>query len=675
MGTLLPRIVALSAAAVAALGSVLIYLDDRIPGDPVAPAPIIALLAGAVAFAIAARRERRPDVAVDPGPTGAIPAGLEIPPASRRGLGTAVVLCAVTTTVYAVFGYNPLVLAGWLGAWVVASRALWSGRGTAAAHTRLVAGEIWFLAAVMAGLAVLVLPYLATLPYEFSTDEIYSSGTVRDFADGRVTDPLGLVRWWGLPALYFALAGAVGNVIGTSIEAIRALTAVTAIVTILPFYLWIRTLHGRNTATLATLLLAFAHAFIGWGRIALHQNSPVLVLTVAMALLSVGMRDRCPVKILWGGIALGLGFHTYPSGQIIVVIWTAALGAAVVLRSTSWKTVAPIAALSGLGFLLAVAPMLVNMVGSWTAFTARAQAVAMSNPAALELMGRHLGLTDAATIMRENLIRGLLSFNGAYPYVTYFNPGHGFIDPATGVLLWLGVAFALTRLRHFGLALAVVGFGAIYAVGFLTEGAPVHGRLLVALPFVAVLAAEALGVLGRAIAPGGDAASLRHRLAGAFILAFVILNLAIFRNYVHDQVRRARSDAVTAIGRSLGVGVEMTSPLGRFFGQEPRWQPGSLVLLITDEQYPVFRWADEEAWKTWMGFFSDESRVEILPDVSAFVDVPEAAFLNGFWNRAILYMRREVWERDQAALLAAYPDLRHEPLTSNRQLVTVFVSR
>jgi hypothetical protein len=672
---ILPRIVPLSAAAVAALGGVLIYVDDRAVGEAVAAAPIVALLAGVVAFAIAARREPIPDPAAGSGLPPRIPDGLKIPTSSRRGLRLASVVCVVTTTIYAVLGYNPLVLAGWLSALALASRALWPECRTPTPRNRLVPGEYWFLAATMLGFALLVLPYLSTLPYEFSTDEIYSTATVRDFVDGTEKDPLGLVAWWGLPALYFALTAIMGHIFGTSIEAVRMVTALTAIATIVPFYMWIRTLHGRNTATIATLMLALAHAFIGWGRIALHQNSPVLLLSIAMALLAIGMRDCCPLKILWGGVTLGLAFHSYPSGQIIVFIWVVALGATVVLRSVSWKTVAPIAVLSGLGFLLAVAPMIVNMVGSWEAFAARAQAVAISNPAAIDLMGQHLGLTDHTMILRENTVRSLLSFNGAYPYVTYFNPGHGFVDPATGVLLWLGVAFALTRLRNFGLLLSVVGFGAVYAVGFLTEGAPVHGRLLVALPFVTVLAAEALGSLGRAIAPGGGARLLRRRLAGAFIFAFAILNLAIFQNYVHNQVSRARSDAATAIGRTLGVGVEMTNPLGRFFGQEATWPPGTLAVLITNDDYPVFRWADEVEWRMWMAFFSDESRVQILPDVQSFVDVPASTFVNGFWTGAIVFMRREIWERDRDALLAAYPDLRHEPLTSNRQLITVHLSR
>ncbi len=669
----LPRLVVLAGAAVAATGGGLIYLEARDPGAPAALTPVFALLAGAVAFAIGARRLDRLPAREGSEVLAGIPRGLEVPRESRGGLMLALAVCALATVLYAVVGYTPFVLAGWLAGWVVATRALWPARRPVPRHARLRAGEIAFISAVMAGLALLVLPYLATLPYEISTDEIFSIRSVRDFVDGTATDPLGLVSWWGLPALYFALTALVAGVIGTSVEAIRTLTAVTAIATVVPFYLWVRTLHGRNRATLAIVMFAFAHAFIGWGRIALHQNSPVLLLAVGMALLAVGMRDGCPVKTLWGGIAMGLGFHTYPSGQIIVLIWGGALVAALALRSVKWRDIAPVVGLSFLGFVLAMAPMLVSIIGSWDAYTARAAAVAMTNPEAIALLGRNLGLDETAAIVRENVTRGLLSFNGAYPYVTYFNPGHGFVDPATGVLLWLGLGTALTRRKRFGTVLACVGFAAVYAVGFLTEGAPVHGRLLIALPFVVVLAVEALGVIGRAIAPLG--ADNRRRLASAFLVSFIVLNLVIFHNYVGDQMTRARSDEATAVGRSLGVGVEMTNPVGRFLGQEPRWDPGTLVVLVSEEEYPVFRWADEQAWRTWLGFFSQDSRVEVVAGISEFIDQPPGTFAHGFWNRAILFMRREVWSRDRARLFAAYPDLRHEPVTSNRRLVAVHLSR
>ena len=616
---ILPRIVALTAAAVAALGSVSIYVDDRAAGEAVGIGPIVALLAGVVAFAIAVRREPRQDPATGGGPACGIPDGLRIPSPSLRGLRLALVVCAVTTAIYAVFGYNPFVLAGWLGALAVASRALWPERQAPAPRTRLVPAEYWFLGAMMLGFALLVLPYLSTLPYEFSTDEIYSTATVRDFVDGTARDPLGLVRWWGLPALYFAMTALVGNVIGTSIEAVRMVTAFTAIATIVPFYLWVRTLHGRNTATVATLMLAFAHAFIGWGRIALHQNSPVLLLSIAMALLAIGMRDRCPLKILWGGVALGLGFHSYPSGQIMVFIWAAALCATVVLRSVSWRTVAPIAVLSGLGFLLAVAPMIVNMAGGWEAFAARAQAVAISNPAALDLMGQHLGLTDHATILRENVTRGLLSFNGAYPYVTYFNPGHGFVDPATGVLLWLGVALALTRSAPFRPPLVRRRLRSGLRRGLSHGGRPrtwtATGRATVRDG--AGRGGTSAGSGGRSLPaePGGcsgvgsPARSSSHSRSSTSRSSATMPTI---------RSRGRRSDPVTSIGRALGVGRRDDEPASTgSFGQESGWPPWeSSQCSSRSEEYPVFRWADEDGVENLDGILLRRiARPVIVPDV------------------------------------------------------------
>jgi len=656
---------------VSVYGGLALYGLDRSPGSSVAAIPLSALLLGVLLFVIGWWREQRR------GPQMSSPILLGDEVESRVGrpwLWAAAFASVLSIGLYATIGYQPVSLLAWLASGVFASVAVWPDRRRAAPGSRLAPAEFVFLAGVLAGLALLVLPYASRLPYEISTDEIYLIETVREFAAGTASNPFGLVQWWGLPALYFAAVAKLALVTGTSLEAIRLLSGITALLVVIPFYFWVRVLHGRAAAVVATSLLAFAHVFIGWGRIALHQNSPVLILSLAFALLATGMRDRCPLRMLWGGVALGLGFYTYPSGQIAIFIWIVALAGLLLTRRMQAREARVVAAMSLLGFLLCVAPMLVNVFADFGSFTMRASAVSITNPDVQAVLSQRWGV-EASAVVKENLTRGLLAFNHPYPYVTYYNPGHGFVDPVTGVLVWLGLGLAIVQLRRPGMLLAVVGLLGVYLPNLFTESAPTHGRLLIGLPFIAILSAEA--VLGAVRALGSDPRLTRRvsRWSVATVIGAIVgLNLAAFRDYVRHQ-STGKNDAVTAIGRTLGVGIETEGPLARFFGQEAAWDSRHHVVVISNEGDPAIEWGGPRQWHQWTAFFADSVNVHVAPDVDALLNAGERAYAQGFWNRLTVFLPTLVWELNEDRLRARYPGLRRWIVTPNRRLTAFEIQR
>ncbi len=673
--------VALAGAVSASYGVVSLALTAAAPGDPFPALQVAAILLGAALFALGSGAG---GAAPDGGRLGRTdaPEGRArfapwaggIPGAARRRLAGALALAVGVAVLYGTRGYQPLILLGWVGSWLLATHALWPFRRRPASEARLAAGELALLGALVVAGSLLFFPYLDVLPYEISTDEVYFTDSVRAFVEGSERNPLGLAPWWSLPSLHFAAVSWLAPAIGTSIEAMRLVSGLTALLILAPFYLWVRALHGRTVATVATVLLPFAHAFIPWGRVALHQNAPVLLLAVALALLATGMRDRCPVKVLWGGIALGLGFYTYPSGQILIVFWLGALAALYVARAIPKRAAATVAALSLIGFALVIGPMVANALIDFERFTERAQAIAITNPAVLERLGELWGLDDAGDVVRENLKRGLLAFNGRYPYVTYFNPDHPLLDAATGTLLWLGLGVAAARLRHPGLLLAAIGFLAVYLPNLFTEGAPAHGRLLLALPFVAVLAAEALVRFVRVVVPARFQ-SRESWVRGAALAAIIVLNLHAFSAFARHQTTTGRNDAVTAIGRTLGVGIELGGPLKRFFGQGKTWPPRHHVFFVSEEEAAIFLWAGPLDWHAWISFFSDSALVHEVPDVDAFLAPETGPGSLLFWNHVTLFLPTRVWERNAARLLERHPHLERTTITPNRRLTAIEIRR
>ena len=162
-----------------------------------------------------------------------------------------------------------------------------------------------------------------------------------------------------------------------------------------------------------------------------------------------------------------------------------------------------------------------------------------------------------------NVLKGLKTFNasiGDHGNI-YPNRGHGFVDPLTGILLWLGVAVAVYRLsraptRRSGDLLALIGFGVLYlSSAFLITKAPNYTRLLVTLPFVAYLAAIAVETLATLAAAAFERLSKR---SGRFLLtsaaialagAVAIWNLAIFQDFATTGRDAATMSAVPAATR------------------------------------------------------------------------------------------------------------------------------
>lgn len=632
---------------------------------------VLLLVAGAALFGLSVGPDDRPaELAVGEAPSRHPTASA----AFDRDWGLAAAgLAAACVLAYAILGWSAGLLALWIGGMYAAVRALRAAWVPVPDRARLDPGEYGVLLAVVLALALLVLPELARMPYEISTDEIYYASTVRDFASGRARDAFGLAEWWGLPAFHFWAVARLVPFVGTSIEGMRAVTAGIALMIPIAVYLWARAFWGRRVATFATVLLVFSHVFIGWGRIGLHQNAALLALAVALALLVRGLVWKCPVRLLLGGIALGAGFLTYPSAQIGIVIWLLALAIMTLTRAIQPRDLLALAVPTLAGFILCAAPVLLHAVFDFPEFAQRARAVAITNPGVVETLGAAWGLEGGAVIV-ENIKRGFLGLNASYPYVTYYNPGHAFLDPVTGGLAWLGVAVALRRIARPGSALALSGLFVVWGTTALTEGAPVHGRLLAALPFIAVFCAVALDAL-LALLPTPVAGGRRSlAAAGAVLAGIAVLNLDIHHDYVRNQRATGPNDAVTAIGRHPGVGVELEGPLERYFGEGSRWDPRRHVYFVSEEGGPLFRWAASPDWHDWIAFFADSGHVHEVPTVAAFLEEGGSPG-QGLWNRLTLVLPTAAWAANEAAVRARYPDLARRTLTPNRRITAVEIQR
>ena len=197
----------------------------------------------------------------------------------------------------------------------------------------------------------------------------------------------------------------------------------------------------------------------------------------------------------------------------------------------------------------------------------------------------------------QNVEFGLKTFNSK---VTdngqiYINPGHGFVDPLTGILLWVGVGalgiwLIRRRRRDEPWPLLMLSSFIVLWLGFafLINQAPKYPRLLIVLPFVAYLVTEAVRLFarqadrlltrfGRRPGPWPSVA-----IASAALVVIGAWNLAIAWDYV-DR------------GRTEGEPIGSTA---RYIAD----RPDQHFYLIGDENgpYPYFRWGFDEWWHDWL---------------------------------------------------------------------------
>ena len=256
---------------------------------------------------------------------------------------------------------------------------------------------------------------------------------------------------------------------------------------------------------------------------------------------------------------------------------------------------------------------------------------------------------------KENVRFGLGTFNNdvvdhAWIYPNY---GHGFVDPLTGILLWVGVGvvgIALIRRRRQdeGALLMLGGFLVLWlSFAFLVNKAPNYTRLLVTLPFVAFLVTEAVRWLaGR----WRSMPRVPAVIVAGFLSAIVVWNLAIAWDFIQDG--RREGDPIGSTGRYVDARED---------------DPGQIFYMATSAAQPYYVWGDDSASQMRVRYFADNpSQVGTAIDPANLRDFNAPAPFS-------LFMRREAWQVAGAELADKYPRGRIRNITPDGARVVLEV--
>ncbi len=289
------------------------------------------------------------------------------------------------------------------------------------------------------------------------------------------------------PALFHYLQAVPLAIFGRTGFALRLLSVMAGVLCVPMVYVLSRRAWGPVAGLSAAWFLAVAHLHVHYSRIGLNNIESALFLLLFLLLMTRIRPQRVTVYVL-AGLVVGLAQYMYFGSRVILII-------AVLLLLFTWrKRMTDLRQLVafGAGLLLAVLPLAAFYINNPDPFVSRARAVFILS----EMNVRHSLQSDQVSMLRdvwpllgEQARRNLSFFIGdgdRSPFYVATVPG---LDMVTGVLFWLGLGLALTRLRRFQEFAVLIWFGlGLFIGGVLTIDAPNSPRLLIVIPAVVLLA-------------------------------------------------------------------------------------------------------------------------------------------------------------------------------------------
>jgi hypothetical protein len=586
-------------------------------------------------------------------------------PVGVVGLG----LAAAGLISYATEGYDRLMLVFWLaGLLVLAAYFLTVSRPLPrVARFDLVAPP---------ALALLFAPlYLARIyewPVQVSSDEVAIIDTANRYASLPGVDPFGLSDYLARPALLFVGWGNLGELLGgTDLATMRTLHALFGLILIGVSYAFFRQLLEPRWAVAATCVLGVSHSLLMISRLAMRENTAVLAEVVALTLLMIGLRYEHDLATFAGGFVAGLGFYTYFPGRVAFPIWIAIL----VVFALAYRKQFPLGrlaragAICALGFVIMAGPILIAEAKAPPEVAGgdagqRAQLLIFAK--GREVQQGWVFADSWQDGFKTNIQHGLATFNNRvvdHGWI-YENRGHGFVDPFTGILIWVGlgaILFGLLRGRADPWAVVpIVGFVVLWlSFAFIVNKSPNYTRLLIVLPFVAYLVVQGVQVLGAFLGRAfrdPDRPGLARSVATATMVAALgivaVWNLAIAWDYVDEG--RNKGDDIGTTGRYVSANKNV--PGQKFF-----------IAAQEDGAYKYYEWGTPSAWVTRLTLFAkDGSQIGSPIDpgaISAFSAEPPFA----------IFMTGTLWKSTSQTLLGRWPQARVRSLVPEKDLVVVEV--
>jgi hypothetical protein len=570
-------------------------------------------------------------------------------PGSRTGVaGLGVLLWIISIGLYAADGFGLAVGLLWLFGLVLAGAAVYE---PIALPARV---DVLAPLGLIAVFAPLYLIRFASLPVQVNSDEVAIMYFARKYASLPHPDMFGLSEYFGHPVALLVVWGKLGGLLGgVTLDHMRLLHALTGLLTIGLSYALFRQLLSVPWALVASAVFGVNHAFLMISRMAMRENTPVLIEVAALALLLYGLRKRHLFATFAGGALAGLGYYVHFPGRMVFPLWIVFL----VFLALVYRRRVPVVQFGAValsGFVLVAIPYVVAYLNAPADLKQHQREALLLTKDGRELQKGWVFEDTVWGGIAKNIEWGLGAFNNDHVDEAFIYPnfGHGIVDPLTGGLLWLGaLALLVQAIRRRGPPWEVfplVAFVVLWLVfAFLVGQAPDYPRMLVILPFVAYLVTLAIRFLAGFSRRGAPL------VAVAALLAIGTWNGFIGWDFIHAG--QINGDDIGGTGR---------------FVQSHSGIPGEKFYISADQgSLAYYTWGTPEIWMQRLQLFArEDSQIGGVVDPSA---LPRLAANPPF----VIFMRPELWNRVKHNFLQRYPHLGVHEVTPDGLHLAVGVRR
>jgi 4-amino-4-deoxy-L-arabinose transferase-like glycosyltransferase len=321
-------------------------------------------------------------------------------------------------------------------------------------------------------------------PYVLSGDE-GSAGLVGwEFLSGGRNNLLS-VGWFSFPALYFWLVSVSQSIFGRSTEAIRWVSALGGVLTILALYWTARRMFNRRVAIWSAAWLGAFHHHIFFSRVAYNNIWDGLFIILTAGLLWEGWSTNRRIPFLFAGLTLGMSQFFYTTSRltpIIILIWMILLtrhsprpkGGKVNLihfAFTAMSVFLPLALYYAAhpDILFFTASRTSILIPGWTADAAAA-----------------LGTTSIGLVLEQIWVT-TMGFTIAELQGVYYGSGVPLLFDVSALLFMMGIIVGVFRRRDPRYTLPLLTIVGTIIVGGLSIQAPNAQRMLLLPPMLALL--------------------------------------------------------------------------------------------------------------------------------------------------------------------------------------------
>jgi 4-amino-4-deoxy-L-arabinose transferase-like glycosyltransferase len=568
-------------------------------------------------------------------------------------------LIIFTNVFYFLNGYSPLLLLTWLLSILLI--AIYIFKKTAAAKRQpLIHNTDLIILTILILISIPIYLFsIYTIPYQINTDEITIMIVEKSLTKSFSTDVFGLGHYFDFPSMIFIIFGTLGNLIGgINLFNMRFIHACFGILITIFAYLFFRQSLSRSMAIGATLILSFNHSLIALSRMSMRDNSGLLVELVSLFFLIRGLKNKDYFSCFFGGCFAGLAYYVYFPARATIFIWGGSLLLLLLLRLVNFSQILKFAGISLVGFLIIVIPLFIAIFKTPPDIFHYQKQQWLFFEEGQKMQQNWIGATSIKEGITKNIISGLTTFNNKESDKgnIYPNPGHGFVDPLTGILLWLGLIMILIKRRKDPQdVIVVIGFmSLLLAFSFVVNKAPNYTRLLITLPFVAYLSIGGIAVISKIIQNiFGLLFIPLKKLAPIFVAVLiisiiVISNLLIFNDFIEK-------------GFTLGNDVGGTAR----FVESRALNPNLSFYLVASQGYPYYSWGEESQWRDWLGFFTSENQ-------SVRIINPKMV-INDFKTPFVLFFSERLLNELQPKISVWFPDYKLYKIKPDGSLLAIEV--